>query len=101
MANKFNPPAKCRLCVGAMKEGIFLPNSDTLGYKGQSGRSVANIAAAETWWEVVYRESTSFGMTIKGIALTGLGTPYLVIHYRCEDCGYLESYAPEPIAVSR
>jgi predicted nucleic-acid-binding Zn-ribbon protein len=97
MAEKFIPPTICRLCGGAMKEGIFLPKGDTIGYKGHKGQFIKNTAAAETWWEVEYHESTIFGMKTVGKALTDTGTPFQVVHYRCENCGYLESYAPDAV----
>ena len=97
MAEKFSPPTKCRFCGGPMKEGVFLPKSDTVGYKGHKDQFIQNTAAVETWWEVAFHENTVFGMKTAGRALTGMGIPFLVLHYRCEDCGYLESYAPEAV----
>ena len=83
-----------------MKAGVLMPKRETIGWAGRKGTFIQNNALVETWWEVGYRESSTFGIKSSGLALVCTKAPYLVVHYRCVDCGYLESYASEPVGQS-
>jgi hypothetical protein len=79
-----------------MREGVLMPKRESAGWSGRKGTFIQNIVMVETWWEVGYHESSTFGLESSGRALLCTEAPFLVLHYRCVDCGYLESYAPEP-----
>ncbi|MFN8413699.1 MAG: hypothetical protein U0Z26_15055 [Anaerolineales bacterium] len=96
MANKFVEPTQCPKCNGTMKPGVFMPKEAVAGYKGYKGSFLEYSTSIETWWEIAYFESNSFLGKGKGMALLAEEKPFQVIHYRCCDCGYLESYAPNP-----
>jgi len=97
MAAKFTPPVTCPHCGGTMKEGVLMPKRETASWGGHKGSFIQNNVWVETWWEVGYLESSTFGIKSSGRALVCTEAPYLVLHYRCVDCGYLESYAPEAV----
>jgi len=45
------------------------------------------ISTGELWYALEQKEDGRFLM------LTPPGGPLMVLHYRCSNCGYLESYA--------
>ena len=96
MASKFIAPTQCPKCGGGMAPSIFLPKNEVPGYKGHKGLFLKYSTSIETWWEIAYHEESSFGSKTTGFALKAEEKPSQVIHYRCTDCGYLESYAPNP-----
>jgi hypothetical protein len=94
MPEKFNPPTICSKCGGVMEAGAFVGNN--VG-AAQAGVFVEGTPSTVRWWKVEPREEKGLlsGKINKGLALVKPeGGPLLVLHYRCVDCGYLESYAP-------
>lgn len=79
MPGKFNPPTACIKCGGLMEAGTYL------GIKSipRPGLRVENIGDTSKWWKLQGHE-----------LVRPQGDPLLVLHYRCVECGYLESYAP-------
>jgi hypothetical protein len=45
------------------------------------------LTSGELWYKLELNPNGKFVM------LNLEGGPYMVLHYRCTDCGYLESYA--------
>jgi len=92
MSTKFTPPTQCIKCGGAMQAGTYL------GYKSipRSGLRAEDLGDTAKWWQVQVGEGASlFGAAVSGhVLVKPQGDPLLVLHYRCVDCGYLESYAP-------
>jgi predicted Zn-ribbon and HTH transcriptional regulator len=74
MAGKFDPPAVCAKCGGAMEAGLSM-NKDM-----------------EHWQKVERAAGKFLGRSYEGYKRVGTSLP--VLHYRCTDCGYLEAYAP-------
>ena len=93
MAGKFNPPTNCPKCNGLLEAGTYL------GYKSipRSGLRMEDSGDSAKWWKVEAGDGTKLfsGGPVKGhVLVKPEGDPLLVLHYRCTDCGYLESYAP-------
>ena len=84
MANKFAPPTTCRICGGAMEAGTLTTSRDTYS---ASGYPFADLISAELWFKL------TLGKKEKLVIQPSTDGPCMVFHYRCVDCGYLESYA--------
>jgi hypothetical protein len=80
MPGKFNPPTTCIKCGGAMEVGTYL------GYRSipRPGLQAENVGDTMKWWKLQDGH----------VLVKPQGDPLMVLHYRCTDCGYLESYAP-------
>ena len=95
MPGKFNPPTTCLKCGGIMEAGTYI------GYKTlpSTGLRAEDIGDSAKWWKVQFGEGGSLlGAKKPGhVLVKPQGDPLLVLHYRCADCGYLESYAPGPL----
>lgn len=88
--NGFTAPSSCPKCGGRMQEGLTEINSEsvkrTAGHPALGARVV--LGGSPSWWAVVTPEKP--GIADKVLA----GEPHQVMTYRCEQCGFLESYAP-------
>jgi len=84
MADKFTPPMKCRICGGEMEAGTLTTSRQTLG---ADGFPFARLTSAELWYRLVTDDKN------RRVIQAPAGGPLMVLHYRCVDCGYLESYA--------
>jgi len=84
MANKFTPPTTCRVCGGAMETGFLRTTREK--YHIPENYPFEQLTSGELW----YRLETKDGKFLMQNPPDG---PYMVLHYRCVDCGYLESYA--------
>ena len=71
----FTPPEKCLRCGGPMEKG--LSNNNPL---------------REHWQRVEWASTKFLGSVSEGYRK--IGAPLIVLHYRCVNCGLLESYAP-------
>ena len=85
MADKFTPPTKCPKCGGAMESGTLRTTRES--YKIIEGYPFAQLTSGELWYRV---ETSKDGQLVMMNPADG---PFMVLHYRCVDCGYLESYA--------
>jgi hypothetical protein len=85
MPGKFTPPATCRLCGGTMEAG-------TLRTTRESSQIIERYPFEQlTYGELWYKlEPVGDG---KFVMLNSADGPLMVLHYRCIQCGYLESYA--------
>jgi len=92
MPTKFTPPTKCPKCGGPLEPGSYL------GYKTlpMTGLRAEDIGDTSKWWKLELGEGDSLlgGKKPGHVLVRPEGDPLLVLHYRCVDCGYLESYAP-------
>lgn len=84
MTNKFTPPTTCRICGGNMEVGTLRTTRES--YKVIEGYPFEQVSTAELWYKLESKGDGKFG-------LKNEGGPLMVLHYRCVDCGYLESYA--------
>jgi hypothetical protein len=85
MPNPFTPPTICRNCGGAMEAG-------TLRTTRESSKIIERypfeqLSAGELWYKLEQKQDGKFVM------LNPAGGALMVLHYRCAECGYLESYA--------
>ena len=74
-----NAPVECLRCKGSMIAGMVLDRGDL------------NIGGDQQWVEGAPRKSFWTGLKTKG------RESYAVHTYRCAKCGYLESYATDPL----
>jgi rubrerythrin len=98
MANKFNPPEKCPKCGGVMEAGAFVTNGDDSDV--EAGLYLNELSSTDMWWKVEMREEKallSSKKTKELVLAKPAGGPINVLHYRCADCGFLESYAPQSL----
>lgn len=72
-------PSECLRCKGAMHAGLVLDRGDY------------NLGIVQQWVEGTPAKSFWTGLKTKG------RESYQVHTYRCDRCGYLESYATEAI----
>ena len=72
-------PSECLRCKGSMSVGLVLDRGDY------------NIGIIQQWVEGMPEKSRWSGLKTKGLE------SYKVLTYRCDHCGYLESYATEPV----
>lgn len=86
MTGTFNPPSTCRLCGGSMKIGMIKTTRESYSYEKYPFHQ---LTSGELWYEL---EDVGDG---KYIVRLPDGGPLMVFHYRCVECGYLESYARE------
>jgi predicted nucleic-acid-binding Zn-ribbon protein len=90
----FTPPQSCPKCGGAMQEGLTEINSESVkrsaGNPALGARVV--LGGSPSWWAIEAPEKP--GIADKVLA----GTPIQVLTYRCQQCGFLESYAPQSSA---
>jgi hypothetical protein len=66
---------KCVRCQGRMEIGVVVD------------RAHSGMPTRETWVQGIPKWSRWMGLTIKGLP------KFPVVSYRCEKCGYLDSYA--------
>lgn len=85
MTDKFNPPTTCRNCGGAMEAGTLRTTRES--YTIIDRTPFERLTSGELWYKM---EALSEG---KFVMLNTPGGPLMVLHYRCMDCGLLESYA--------
>jgi hypothetical protein len=89
MEKKFTPPTKCRVCGGTMEAGAITTTRDVYG-RGH-GIPFQEISSSDLWWKVeTSQERNTAG---KLVLIKPEPGPLTVLHYRCVDCGYLESYS--------
>jgi predicted nucleic-acid-binding Zn-ribbon protein len=96
MANQFNPPTKCIKCGGVMESGAVVTNGDDSNV--DAGMYLNELSSTGIWWKVEVQEEKGLlsGKRSKELMLVKpVGGPLQVLHYRCVECGYLESYAPK------
>lgn len=72
-------PSECLRCKGPMSMGLMLDRADY------------NVGTVPQWVEGMPEKSFWTGLKTKG------KESYSVMTYRCDRCGYLESYATEPM----
>ena len=72
-------PTECSRCKGPMDVGLVLDRGD------------ANIAIIQQWVEGAPETNFWTGLKTKG------RESFKVLTYRCDRCGYLESYATERV----
>ncbi len=95
MAAKFNAPTKCVKCGGPMEAGIYVTNSDDSDV--ESGMYANELESTDLWWRLEQKEEKallSSKKTTELVLAKPAGGPVMVLHYRCGDCGFIESYAP-------
>jgi hypothetical protein len=85
MADKFTPPTTCRICGGTMEAGALRTTREN--YTIIEGYPFSQLTSSELWYKVGAAKDG------KPAIFTPAGGPLMVFHYRCMDCGYLESYA--------
>lgn len=86
----FTAPAGCPKCGGAMKEGFTVLNSErvkiTEGHPAFGDRVL--LGGSCSWWGLKAPDSPGIAEKV----LTG--EPHQIFAYRCEQCGYVELFAP-------
>ncbi len=95
MAAKFSAPVKCIKCGGPMEAGIFVTNGDDSDV--EAGMHANELDSTDLWWKVEVKEEKALLSAKKSqesVLVKPAGGPILVMPYRCDDCGYVESYAP-------
>ena len=85
MADKFNPPTTCRICGGAMEAGTVKTTREN--YTIIERYPFDQLTSGELWYKLDLNKDGKYVM------LNPQGGPFMVVHFRCTDCGYLESYA--------
>jgi hypothetical protein len=90
MAGTFNPPTACAKCGGALEAG-FSVNKD-MKQLGADYVFEDTETLIEGWQKIERAAGKFLGRAYEGYKLAGICLQ--VLHYRCVDCGYLESYAP-------
>ena len=85
MTGKFTPPTKCRICGGTMEAGALRTTRES--YRVPDKYPFEQLTSGELWYRLEQKPDGKFAM------LNPEGGPLMVLHYRCADCGYLESYA--------
>jgi len=85
MVDKFTAPTTCRICGGTMEAGTLKTSRE--GYRVPDNYPFAQLTYGELWYRL---EVPNDGQLMMKIPEDG---PFMVLHYRCADCGYLESYA--------
>jgi hypothetical protein len=85
MTDKFNPPTTCRICGGAMEAGTLRTTREN--YTIIERYPFEQLTSGELWYKL---EPAKEG---KYVMLNPQGGALMVLHYRCIECGYLESYA--------
>lgn len=98
MAN-FKPPELCMKCGGTMQEGFAVDNSKVVSAGHPAYGKRVKLGGSSSWWQVApAKQGQSAGIlgeeTFK-LDLVLAGESIQVFTYRCQDCGYLESYAPD------
>lgn len=88
--NGFTTPASCSKCGGTMTEGLTVINSErvklTEGHPAFGNR--VSLGGSCSWWAVAAPEKAGIADKV----LTG--SSYQVFAYRCDQCGFLELFAP-------
>lgn len=90
MAENFAPPAKCSKCGGDMEQGLGITKD--MAQLGNDYVFEDSDVLREHWQKVERTSAKSFGRQYQGYRK--VGAPLIILHYRCVNCGYLESYAP-------
>ncbi len=85
MADKFTPPTTCRICSGAMEAGTLRTTRENSTIIERY--PFEQLSSGELWYKLEPAKDGKFVM------LNPKDGPLMVLHYRCQDCGYLESYA--------
>ena len=85
MVDKFSPPETCRSCGGAMEAGALKTTREK--YLVVDEYPFEELTTGELWYRL---ELDRTGKYIMYIPQDG---PYMVMHYRCTECGHLEAYA--------
>lgn len=85
MADKFNPPTTCRICGGAMEAGAVKTTRENSTIIERY--PFEQLTSGELWYKLELKPDGKFVM------LNPQGGALMVLHYRCVECGYLESYA--------
>ncbi len=93
----FEPPTTCIKCGGSMEEGLAVDNAKTVpeGYPAYGKR--VSLGGSASWWQITPADP---GLKVGPIGdFTAdrvlAGQKKQIFTYRCPDCGYLESYAPD------
>lgn len=81
----FTSPTNCRLCGGTMQVGTLTTSRET--YHTAHAVRMDRLSSAELWFMLGYNQKQEVVLAIPPDG------PYMVYHYRCAECGYLESYA--------
>ncbi len=90
MAGKFTAPTLCPKCNGSMEEGL---NFDyKVGELSDDYVIEDNERVRERWQKTESATGKFFGREYAG--KRRIGPRLAIVTYRCQDCGYLESYAP-------
>jgi hypothetical protein len=90
MTEKFAPPTKCLKCGAAMELGLGITKdmaqlSDDYVFEDTE-------PVREHWQKAEKADGKFLGRQYQGYRK--VGPRLIILHYRCVDCGYLESYAP-------
>jgi len=85
MTDKFTPPTTCSICGGSMEMGTLKTTRES--YLVPDNYPFALLTTGELWYQVDEDEKGALGMKVPK------GGPFMVLHFRCVDCGHLESYA--------
>jgi hypothetical protein len=85
MPGNYTIPTQCPKCGGAMEAGALKTTREH--YVIPEGYPFVQLTSGELWYRI--------GITPQGqlVMLNPPGGPFMVLHYRCVNCGYLEAYA--------
>ena len=85
MTGKFTPPTTCRICGGTMQAGTLRTTRES--FRIPERFPFEQLTSSELWYALEQKPDGKYVM------LTSVDGPLMVLHFRCAECGYLESYA--------
>jgi predicted nucleic-acid-binding Zn-ribbon protein len=100
MVHALQPPSSCIKCGGSLVEGLAVDNSKIVpeGYPAYGKK--LKLGGSASWWRLVPAEKNARkagplpGADFEADKVVA-GERFQIFTYRCEQCGYLESYAPQ------
>lgn len=101
MSGNFKPPSTCPKCNGSMEEGFAVDNDKVLNPPHPAYGERMSLGGSESWWRLSEPKDEKdgsvglFGMGFKAEKVIYDTQGIQVFVYRCQDCGFLESYAPQ------
>jgi predicted nucleic-acid-binding Zn-ribbon protein len=95
---EFQPPTTCIKCGGQLEEGLAVDNSKQVQDDHPAFGENLSMGGSPSWWRITPANPDAsvgvLGHSFK-VAKIITGEKRQIFSYRCSDCGYLESYAPD------
>lgn len=94
----FQAPGSCIKCGGSLEEGLAVDNSKQVQDDHPAFGENLSMGGSPSWWRIVPADPGSsagvLGLSFKVSKIIS-GQKRQIFTYRCSECGYLESYAPD------